>query len=83
MTVGPDGFREQAALVHGPEHRKQGALVALLHGPIQWRPGWTGAAQNGRPISDPWISSLPFKLNQDRRRHIPKPRPGQRCENPG
>ena len=31
-----------------------------------------GPPQEDRPVSDPWMPTLPFKLNQDRRHHIPK-----------
>ena len=42
----------------------------MLHGPVQWRPGLE--PRRTVVLPDPWNLPLPFKLNQDRRRHIPK-----------
>ena len=46
--------------------------ACVVHGSAVGDPNGSGVGE--RPSSDLGISALPFKLNQDRRRHIPRQR---------
>src|SRR5438046_1459370 len=46
--------------------------ATLLHGSVVRRRGLDGVS--GPRFSPPWAATVPFKVNQDRRHHIPKQR---------
>src|SRR4051794_39122688 len=74
-----------SAVVAMPPSTRRGGLLAWTIAPSQVRqaPAWctdrlVGVKELGgvgeRPLSCPWMPIVPFKLNQDRRHHIPRQR---------